>query len=71
LLNKLNETKNPNYSAEKLKEQSASIKRCWGKYAIAILKNSKNKMIESTVYELHLIVNVTVEEPSCSLKVRD
>jgi hypothetical protein len=53
LLNKLNETTNPNYSAEKLKEQSASINRCWGKYAIALLKNSKNKMIKSTVYELH------------------
>lgn len=33
---------------EKLKEQTASIRRCWAKYAIELLKTSRSKLLKST-----------------------
>lgn len=51
ILDKLNEDKS---GSETLKEQTASIKRCWGKYAIEILKTAKRKLIDDSVSESYM-----------------
>jgi hypothetical protein len=47
ILKKLNNEEKSVYSTERLKEQTASINRCWAKFAISLLKYSKNKLNES------------------------
>ena len=42
-----NETGTDSYRREKILEQTASIRRCWGKYALELLKVSKLKLLES------------------------
>jgi len=46
ILNKLNSTTTTD--DEKLNEQTHSIRRCWAKYAIELLKIAKTKLLEST-----------------------
>ena len=60
ILEKLNETDNN----EKLKEQTQSIKRCWGKYSIEILKTAKSKLIESTEYDDNKTLLSELDKPS-------
>jgi hypothetical protein len=49
ILNRLNaDNKESAADSERLNEQTASIKRCWGKYAIELLKTSKQKLLAST-----------------------
>lgn len=49
ILNKLNAQ---THDSDRLNEQTASIKRCWGKYAIELLKTSKQKLIDDSVRPL-------------------
>lgn len=46
ILNKLNAEKT---ESDFLKEQTASIKRCWGKYAIELMKTSRKKLLDDSV----------------------
>ncbi|CAF0829156.1 unnamed protein product [Brachionus calyciflorus] len=47
ILDKLNSSEEKR-NEERLKEQTASIRRCWGKYGIELLKISKTRLILST-----------------------
>lgn len=53
--NRLNLGKDEQY-LNKLNEQTASIKRCWAKYAIELLKLSQEKLLESADNDNHLAV---------------
>lgn len=46
ILNKLNSS-DIKENQEKLREQIASIRRCWAKYAIELLKTSRSKLLKS------------------------
>lgn len=49
ILNRLNLNAQTSHESDRLNEQTASIKRCWGKYAIELLKTSKQKLIDDSV----------------------
>lgn len=67
ILNKLNKERvNSEDTAdyEKLKEQTQSIRRCWGKYSIELLKFAKQMLVESTDEPGTLSLHAQQDKPS-------
>jgi KIF-binding protein len=55
---------NASSDQEKLNEQTNSIRRCWAKYAIQLLKTSKAKMLESTEHADQRLLLDELDKPS-------